>query len=133
MRIYQTLGRELIHDKDFSIGSVVLVAENGAVLVCSNFKMEPQGRFVYCWNPADHDWHKARIAGKYADLILSHHRYCQKQNRKGKKFYGNYASMMKHSRRKKSGSGGSFFINTHQITEHECRKEPYHDFRRCYN
>lgn len=44
----------------------------------------------------------------------------------------NYENMMKHDRRHKGGGGGTRIFNG-SITDYECRKDPFHDFRRCWN
>lgn len=39
---------------------------------------------------------------------------------------------IKHDRRHKGGGGGTRIFNG-SITDYECRKDPFHDFRRYWN
>ena len=60
------------------------------------------------------------------------HRSTQKQKQHKANNKINYAKLMRHDRKHKSGGGGSRIYNG-SITDYECTKNPLHDFRRVYN
>ena len=130
MKLSRTLGGccNTVYGKEFPMNSIVLYLDNGTVLVCTNFKQSRKKPLqVYCYT--EKKWITTFLKGNYKEIMWDYYRRCERKNRIRK---GNYASMMKHDRRHKSGGGGSL-IHNGSITDYECAKNPLHDFRRCYN
>lgn len=71
------------------------------------------------------------VKNQYTETMWNFYR--QKKVKADKKYNGNYANMMKHSRKKKTGGSGSSRENIRAITDYECSKNPLYDFKMCYN
>lgn len=132
MKLSHILGGccSILHGKEFPMNSVVLRLDNGIVFVCTNFKQSRKNPLkVYCYIPEEKKWAITFLKHKYKNIMWDYHR---KNQKKKSKSHINYANMMKHDRKHKSGGGGSL-IHNRSITDYECRKNPLHDFRTYYN
>lgn len=132
-KIYELQGSEFIHDKPFIMGSTVLELANDVQIVCSSFKQnEDKKILVYVWNPSTNKWGTALMNDEYSRKIWEFHK---KKYKFRKEFRGaNWENMMRHSRRHKHGTGGvrlGKFCG--QVTDYECKKDPFFDFRRVWN
>ena len=130
MKLSRTLGGccNTVHGKEFPMNSVILHIDNGTDFVCTNFKQSRKKPLqVYCY--IEKKWVITFLKGNYKEIMWDYYRKCE---RKYKIRKGNYANMMKHNRKHKSGGGGSR-INNRSVTDYECTNNPLHDFRRCYN
>ena len=130
-RIYNLLGTSYIHNKEFIMDSVVLCLENGVEIVCSDFPNSSKAKlFVTVWNPQSKKWGTALMRNKYSQIMWDFYR----SKHKRRKVSPNWAKMMKHDRKRKSGSDGVRLGKwCGQVTDYECTKNPLHDFRRVYN
>ena len=130
MKLSRTLGGccNTVHGKEFPMNSVILHIDNGTDFVCTNFKQSRKKPLqVYCY--IEKKWVITFLKGNYKEIMWDYYRKCE---RKYKIRKGNYANMMKHNRKHKSGGGGTR-INNRSVTDYECTNNPLHDFRRCYN
>lgn len=127
MKIYKLNGTTEIHDRFFPTNSLVLV--NGKTMVVSTRfntrRSEPL--IVSLWQ--NEKWETVRMLNEYTEALW--HTY-RKMQRKEKKY--NCEEMMKHSRKRKYASGGVRLTKfAGQVTDYECSKNPFHDFRRVWN
>ena len=130
MQIYRTHGREIVHDREFPTGTIILTLDNKIQLVCWNFKQSCKRDLkIYVWLPTENTWVMTYEKNRYTEIMWECYRRTQK---KQSKKHINYAQMMKHDRIHKSGGGGVRVYNG-SITDYECTKNPLHDFRRYYN
>lgn len=131
MKIYSLLSTSYIHNKEFIMDSVVLCLENGVKIVCSDFQKSSKAKlFVTVWNPQTKKWGTALMRNKYSQIMCDFYR----SKHKRRKASPNWAKMMEHDRKRKSGTGGVRLGKwCGQITDYECTKNPLHDFRRVYN
>ena len=130
MKLSRILGGccSILHGREFPMNSIILHLDNGVDFVCTDFRQSRKTPLqVYCYT--ENKWVIKYLKGNYKEIMWDYHRKCE---HKSKAYKGNYASMMKHDRRHKSGGGGSR-IHNGSITDYECAKNPLHDFRRCYN
>ena len=132
MKLSRTLGgcSSLIHGEEFPMNSVVLYLDNGIELVCTNFRQSRKKALqVYCYLPTKKQWFITFLKDEHKEIMWDYHRKCERKHRIRKL---NYHKLMQHDRIHKSGGGGSR-IHNGSITDYECTKNPFHDFRRCYN
>lgn len=136
MKIYELVGSECVCNRFFPMGSTVLVRENGDAIVCVSFahmqKVNPIPVYLYIRETGC--WKSGVMKNAFTEELWAFHIRHVTERRTGKAYQGNYAGMMKHSRKKKCGSGGvriGKFCG--QVTDYECRKDPFHDFRRVWN
>ena len=129
MQIYKTLYREIIHEKEFPMGSIILTLDNNTQLVCNQFHLHEGNLELYVWLPIEKKWVITYARNRYTKIMFDYYRRTQKKKR-GKRV--NYENMMKHERYHKNGGGG-VRIHNGSITDYECAKNPLHDFRKCYN
>lgn len=128
MKIYRVLGGccNLVHDKEFPINSVVLGLEDGTTFVCTSFKQSRKKPLqVYCYHPLQERWVITFLDRKLKHAMWDYYRAYQRKCHKHK---ANYAYMMKHDRKQKKRSGTP--SSKYAITDYECSKNPFHDFRR---
>lgn len=77
MRIYHTLGGQyLIHDREFSIGTVVLHLDNGIEIFCnkSNFYSKKHNLHVLLYLPDKKTWVQGEMKNKYTDLMWDYYK-----------------------------------------------------------
>ena len=132
MQLSRILGGScnLVHGKEFPMNSIVLYLDNKTELICTNFHQSRKNPLrVYCYTPTEKKWTIKFLKGNYKEIMWDYYRKCERKHRKHKV---NYAEMMKHDRKHKSGGGGSLIYNG-SVTDYECTKIPLHDFRKCYN
>ena len=132
MQLSRTLGGccDIIHGKEFPMNSVVLRLDNGITLICTNFHQSRKKPLkVHCYIIAEKKWGFAFLKGEYKEVMWDYYRKCERKHRIYK---GNYANLMRHDRKHKSGGGGKI-SHTQIVTDYECTKNPLHDFRRVYN
>lgn len=131
MRLYKALNTEVLHNKEFAMNSIILELDNKCMLVSSDFCHKRKYALkVYVWLPNEKKWVYTYVKNELTEKMWDYYRQTQKHNKK--RYNGNYANMMKHSRRKKTGGSGSRRENKRAITDYECSKNPLHDFRRVY-
>lgn len=132
MRFYKALNTEVLHNKEFTMNSIILELDNKCMLVSSDFHHKRKYALkVYVWLPNEKKWVYTYAKNELTEKMWDYHRQTQKRNKK--KYNGNYANMMKHSRKKKTGGSGLSRENIRAITDYECSKNPLYDFRMCYN
>ena len=108
------------------VGSTLLQTETGIVYVCENFHEKSSGLIrVWIWNRQQ--WCHVFANNNYTELM---YKYYVNESTKRKRKSINYAKMMNHDRKHKSGGGGQRIGFNGTVTEYECSKNPYHDFRR---
>ena len=115
------------------IGSILLRTENGIVYVCENFHEQKDSLFrVWIWNKEQ--WCHVLANNDYTYYMYKFYlSELQKRKRETKKSKSSsyYANLMKHDDRKhKKGGGGQRLGFAGTVTEYECTKNPFHDFRR---
>lgn len=121
---------EISHDREFPVGSIMLTLDNKMELVCWKFNHSRKEKLeLFVWLPVEKKWVITYAKNEYTEIMWDYHRKNQKKKSKNRI---NYANIMKHDRMHKSGGGGSL-IHNRSITDYECRKNPLHDFRTCYN
>ena len=77
MRIYHTLGGQyLIHDREFSIGTIVLHLDNGIEIFCnkSNFYSKKHNLHVLLYLPDKKTWVQGEMKNKYTDLMWDYYK-----------------------------------------------------------
>lgn len=130
MQIYKALNTELIHNKEFRMGSIILQLDNKMILVCNKFNHSRKYDLeLIVWLPIEKKWVRTYAKNKYTEIMWDYYR---KHQQKRKKKHINYEKMMEHDRKHKGGGGGSRIYNG-SITDYECSSNPLHDFRVCYN
>ena len=110
------------------VGSILLQTENGIVYVCENFHNEKED-LVHVWIWNKEQWCYVLANNNYTDSMRKFY-YEELRKRKRKSKYVDYIKMMKHDRRHKGGGSGQRLGLTGTVTEYECTKNPFHDFRR---
>ena len=130
MQIYKALNTELIHNKEFRMGSIILQLDNKMIFVCNKFNhSRKQNLELTVWLPTENKWVRTYTKNEYTEMMWDYYRkHQQKRNYDFRKC----ENMMRHERKHKGGGGGSRIYNE-SITDYECAKNPLHDFRRCYN
>lgn len=130
MKIYKALNTELIHNKEFRMGSIILQLDNKMILICNKFSHSRKYNLeLTVWLPTEKKWCRTYAKNKYTEMMWDYYRkHQQKRNHDFRK----YENMMRHDRRHKGSGGGSRIYNG-SITDYECTNNPLHDFRRCYN
>lgn len=132
MKIYKALNTEILHNKEFMMGSIILRLDNHTILVCNNFNHSRKQKVkISVWLPIKNKWIYTYEKNKYTEIMWDYY-HTHTNNRTRKLYNGNYEEMMKHDRIHKGGGGGSRIYNG-SITDYECTKNPLHDFQRCYN
>lgn len=130
MTIRKAYHTETIHEKRFPANTIVLTLDNKTKLLCWKFNHSRKQKLeLYVWLPIEKKWVITYARNRYTEIIWDYYR--EHQKKKDSKHI-NYANMMKHDRKHKSGGGGSRICNN-SITDYECTKNPLHDFERCYN
>ena len=134
MKLYKALNSELLQDKVFRMGSIILELDNGCILVASDFHHSRKlGLIVRAYSPTSKEkdkWVWVRLKNQYSEMMWNYYR--RHQQKKSHDFR-KYENMMRHERKHKGGGGGGSRIYDGSITDYECSKNPLHDFRRCYN
>ena len=77
MRIYHTLGGQyLIHDREFSIGTIVLHLDNGIEIFCnkSNYYSKKHNLHVLLYLPDKKTWVQGEMKNKYTDLMWDYYK-----------------------------------------------------------
>lgn len=123
MLLYKLDGSREIQGVKFPHKSCV-ISNNGAFIVAWEFNRKQLEVAVF--DPATQKWFKTILPSedKYAILL-------RKKSEEGKQKYSfKYANYMKHSRKKKRATGGTYSRFSGTLTDYECAKEPLHDFRR---
>ena len=130
MQIYKALNTEVLHNKEFRMGSIILQLDNKMIFVCNKFNhSRKQNLELTVRLPTENKWVRTYTKNEYTEMMWNYYRkHQQKRNHDFRK----YENMMKHDRRHKCGGGGSRIYNGN-ITDYECSKNPMHDFRRVYN
>lgn len=130
MKIYETLNREILHNKEFPMHSVVLELDNKMILVCNQFNHSRKYKLkLFVWIPAKNKWVYTKAKNQCTEMMWNYYR---KHQQKRNKNFRKYENMMRHARKHK-GSGGGARIYNGSITDYECTNNPLHDFRRSYN
>lgn len=133
MKLYHTLNREVLHNMEFSAGTVVLIMDGKTELVCSDFTHSRKGKMgLYVWIPAENRWVTGYAQNEYTEIIWAYHRKIQRRYQRKHRNHIDYGSLMRHDRKHKKGGGGRIG-SAQTVTDYECVKIPLHDFRRCYN
>ena len=132
--IYKLFRGEDFHGKYFPAETIVLQNEVGTEIFCSDFTLHKGKVHVYIHVAGEGKrFIKTEMRNEYTYAMYE---YAQKM-KKEVDYISKRASirqMMSHDRKRKNGSGGvriGKFCG--QITDYECRKDPFHDFRRVYN
>lgn len=133
MKIYSLLGTDYINGKQFIMGSVVLILDNGVKVVSSDFnKSRNEKILVTVWDSERKVWGTALMRNKYSFMMWEYHR---KVNATKKPYQGfNWEKAMEHDRKHKHGTGGVRLCKwSGNVTDYECAKNPLHDFRRVWS
>lgn len=130
MQIYKALNTEVLHNKEFRMGSIIMRLNNGIILVCNKFNHSRRYNLeLVVWLPNEKKWVRTYAKNQYTEMMWDYYRkHQEKRSRNFKK----YENMMRHERVHKGGGGGSRIYNG-SITDYECSKNPLYDFKRCYN
>nr|DAG52804.1 MAG TPA: hypothetical protein [Caudoviricetes sp.] len=130
MRLYKALNTEVLHNKEFAMGSIILELNNKCMLVSTDFHHKRKYALkVYVWLPNEEKWVRTYTKNKYTEKMWDYYR---KHQQKKSHDFRKYENMMRHDHKHKGGGGGSRIYNA-SITDYECTNNPLHDFRRCYN
>lgn len=130
MQIYKALGTEILHDKNFRMGSIIMRFDNGAILVCNKFNhSRKQNLELIVWLPNEKKWVRTYAKNQYTEMMWDYYR---KHQQKRSHNFRKCENMMRHERKHKGCGGGSRIYNG-SITDYECTNNPLHDFKRCYN
>lgn len=130
MRLYKALNTEVLHNKEFPMNSIILELDNKCILISSDFYHKRKYALkVYIWLPYEKKWVYTYAKNQYTEMMWDCYR---KHQQKKSHDSGKYENMMRHEQKHKTGGGGSRIYNG-SITDYECSKNPFHDFRRCYN
>lgn len=130
MQIYKALNTEVLHNKEFHMGSIIMRLDNGVILVCNKFNHSRQYNLeLIIWLPNEKKWVRTYAKNQCTEMMWDYYRKYQEKRRRN---FRKYENMMRHERIHKGSGGGSRIYNG-SITDYECSKNPLHDFRRCYN
>lgn len=109
------------------MGAIIMELENGTKIICDDFRTYKGKLSVLIFLPAQGKWVRTRIWNDDALTMLQF----RKKSYHGRNRSGtNYKGLMKHDRRRKTGSGGGRIVSANAVTEYECSKTPLHDFPR---
>ena len=123
MRLERLVYSEYRHGKQFPVNTIILRLDNKTELAISDFRFQNGKLEVFCYKPFG-KWKKFYLRNNYTKIIYDY--YC-KGKRKSSNI--NCKQLMKHERAHKKGGGGKI-SPTQIVTDYECAKEPFHDFRR---
>lgn len=130
MRLYKALNTEVLHNKEFAMNSIILELDNKCILVSTDFHHKRKYTLkVYVWLPNEKKWVYTYAKNQNTEMMWNYYR---KHQQKRSHYFRKYENMMRHERKHKAG-GGESRIYDGSITDYECSKNPFHDFRRCYN
>lgn len=109
MQIYKALNTEILHNKEFRMGSIILQLDNKMILVCNKFNHSRKYNLeLTIWLPTENKWVRTYAKNEYTEMMWNYYRkHQQKRNHDFRK----YENMMKHERRHKGGGGGSRIYN----------------------
>lgn len=99
MQLSRTLGGccDIIHGKEFPMNSIILTADNGTQLVCTNFHQSRKQKLkLYVWLPIDKKWVVTYAKNEYTEMMWAYYRKCEHKSRNHYK---------KHTKRTKNKSG----------------------------
>ena len=123
-----------VHGIELPYDSVMLVLSTGMIFVYPKLKSCPckAKQEMLVWLPDSKKGVKCHRHDEFSRYAWNF--YHHKVNKFKKAYEGNYASMMKHSRKKKPGSGGGVRENKMAITDYECVKNgnQLHDFMQSF-
>ena len=122
-----SLGNYPIHGKQFPGNSVILRFDFGTILVCPNVATNRKGNVkLYVYSVSDQKWYVLPIRNKYTRIMCDFYK-------RETYTHANYEAMMKHDRKRKTGGSGKRLTPfCGHVTDYECTKNPFHDFRRVY-
>lgn len=127
MKISRTLNREILHNKEFPMNTIILHLNNGIELYCSDFNhSRKQELEIYAYIVSERKWVKTHGKNEYTEIMWNYHRKIQRKS----KCKIDCEQLMRHDRVHKHGSGGSRLGCNGIVTDYECAREPMHDFRR---
>ena len=118
-----------INGKSFPANSVIMRFNFGTVLVATNLKRNDQGKILlHVYSVKGRKWTTCSVENEYTKIMYS---FYKKETRNNS--HTDFASLMKHERKKKkSGSGSRLKPFCGHVTDYECTKNPLHDFRRVF-
>ena len=124
-----SLGNYPIHGKRFPGNSAILTFNFGTVLVCPNTTPDEKDRIkLYVYSVSDQKWYRFQMHNRYTRIMCDFYR-----RETYNKSHTNYAVMMKHDRKRKTGGSGKRLTPfCGHVTDYECSNNPLHDFRRVY-
>jgi len=130
MRIYKALNTEVLHNKTFHMGDIILQLDNKVIFVCNKFNHSRKQKLeLLVWLPSKNKWVRTYAKNKYTEAMWDYYR---KHHKKKNGSFSMYKNMMRHSCKRKKCGGGSRIYNG-SITDYECSKNPLHDFKKYYN
>ena len=102
MKISQTImQREILHNKEFPMNSIILELNNKNLLVCPNplysYKQQLE---LYVWISNERKWVKTYAKNKYTQIILEYYNKNQRKSRRKNKM--NYSQLMQPGEKGKS-------------------------------
>lgn len=108
MRIFHTvMQREVLHTKEFPMGSIVLELDNGTQLVCNKFNHSRKQKLeLLVWLPNQKKWVRTFAKNEYTEIMWNYYR---KHKRRVSDKKVNYAQLMQSGDNKstKIKSGGA--------------------------
>lgn len=123
---------EVIKGKTFPLNTVMITLNTGVIITSTDFHHKrTKPLLCNCYLPKTNQWIICYVKNEFTEAMWNFYR--QTTHNPNKKYKGNYERMMRHSRKKKTGSSGSKRENKKAITDYECSKNPLFDFRRVYN
>ena len=126
-----TMPSEIIKGKSFPLNTIILTLDTGVIVTSNDFHHKRNLPLrCRCYVPWFGKWVLTETINDYTEFMWEFYRKTQKRS---KKDHTNYANMMKHERKKKTGGSGASRERKMTCTDYECAKNPLHDFRRCYN
>lgn len=109
--------------------SVIMRLETGAKIICSNFHANKQGKYTVFIFDTKGNCIKTKLGNDFTAVMYK----CYTSHQQKIKSKVSTQSIMAHERKHKSGSGGVRLSKWNgQVTDYECTKNPYHDFRRVF-
>lgn len=123
---------EVVKGKEFGTETIMLTFNTGVIITSIDFHHK-RSLPLLCevYFPKRNVWATMKVKNEYTDVMWDF--YKGKTHKADKNYQGNYAKMMKHDRRQKTGGSGVSRERKMTCTDYECTKNPLYDFRRCYN
>ena len=75
MRIYKALNTEVLHNKTFHMGDIILQLDNKVIFVCNKFNHSRKQKLeLLVWLPSKNKWVRTYAKNKYTEAMWDYYR-----------------------------------------------------------